>query len=877
MTALEADPSVADDDQAAPFACAGEYLERGWWPLPLPPSAKSNPPTGFTGTRSPHGPTRAQIHHWIATGTFDGHEVGNICVRLQPDIIGIDVDDGYSKDGTVKNGAQALAELEMTLGTLPPTYSSTARGWGESRIRFYRVPVGTRLRSDPADSIEIIQHHHRYAVVAPSVHPQAGTCYRWFDPVGEALDEPPHADDLTELPWEWIEALRSVRATDTNAVCATPAELEAFYAEASGIAKPEGLKGVRTTILNRAGSRHDRLVEAACMVAREALAGWYPMKQAEEMLRAWWVSVIDDPRRLATTEFDDAIAWGIAQAPANPDQLARKRAAAEQRREQVSAAGIAQDLKASPIGELPAPERESQVPAPTTPTSWSDAHVGEAFGESLRDRWRFCRALGGWLGWDGRRWVVDQGEAVHEEFRQWIIVLGSQLWQSSANADTMKAVARYRDKGKIDAAVTIARRLPWIAATASEFDAHPHLLNVHNGIVDLRDGTLGPHDPAMRLTRLAGAEYHPNAAHADTTKVLEALEPDVRSWVQQLIGSAAFGSIVDDVLAIFDGQGSNGKTAILKGAAHALGDYAAPASVRLLMSRGVNDEHPTLIADLFGRRLVYVEETPEGGALRMEQVKNLTGGGALKARFIARDYFEFEPTHTIVVATNHRPAVNASDHAAWRRLRLVPFRHTYRLPHEAQPGDRIADRGLRTRLGHPAQRQAMLAWIVAGAVAVHTEGGLGACEAIDQATSEWRRSEDVIHAWWDDSIEPGVAVAAGEVYRSYVTWCHDNGRHPSSNKEFAKRLTDHDLYSKNGVTKRSTSGGAFYYGIALVVVDVVAGGRGSHEEHIGKPTPSPTTATTSRTDAKCCPEANDDGSCWVCGNPSDDIPAGEKF
>ena len=75
----------------------------------------------------------------------------------------------------------------------------------------------------------------------------------------------------------------------------------------------------------------------------------------------------------------------------------------------------------------------------------------------------------------------------------------------------------------------------------------------------------------------------------------------------------------------------------------------------------MNDEHPTPIADLVGRRLVYIENTPEGGALKMEQVTNITGGSTVKARLIGKDYFSFEPSLQIVVATNRRPAVNASD------------------------------------------------------------------------------------------------------------------------------------------------------------------------------------------------------------------------
>lgn len=790
------------------------YLERGWWPLPLPPNAKAPVPAGWTGSRAARAPQRADVAGWITRGRFDDHQVGNICVRMPNDVIGIDVDVYGDKRGDL-----ALDELERRTGTqLPGTYSSTARGWGESRIRFYRVPAGTRLRANPGDGIEIVQHHHRYAVVWPSVHPKTRTTYRWYDAAGDELDEPPLIEDLTELPWPWIAELQSVGSRDPNDVAATPEDVVRFRAEACGMAKPKGIDGWRRKLDESAGSRHDRLVAFACWGAREALLGWYPFAQVEALLRAWWANVMDDPARRDGTEFDDVMAWAVAQAilGKNSPQMVEKRRQADEAR-----------ARTPRTPETSSTDEATSDEVAVMPTTWSDAHVGEAFGATLLGRWLYCRARGGWLRWDGRRWVVDPGEAVYEEFRQWVLDLGTTVWKREGNSDTMKALSRYRDRGKIDSAVTIARRLDGIAAGAEEFDRHPHLLNVLNGVVDLRTGELGEHDPTMRMTRLAGADFEPGATHVDFDAVLEALNPDPRAWVQRLFGAAAFGAVVDDVLAVFDGTGSNGKTTLLKAVSISLGDYAAPASTRLLMARGVNDEHPTLIADLAGRRLVYIEETPEGGALKMEQVKAITGGGTLKARFIGRDYFEFEPSHQIVVATNHRPAVNASDYAAWRRLRLVPFTRTYVLPHEAKPGDLVADRGLRSRLAHPAQRRAALAWVVAGAVAWHAEGGLGGCAEIDEATSAWRRDEDVIHAWWADRVSPGGAARASDVYNSFVDWCQREGRRfVPSNKEFAKRFVDHDLARTHGVERQVRRNGTWYSG--LTVVDVVGNPPVSH-------------------------------------------------
>jgi Bifunctional DNA primase/polymerase, N-terminal len=70
---------------------------------------------------------------------------------------------------------------------------------------------------EKTSDIEIIQRHHRYAVVWPSIHPE-GRQYQWFDADGNVIDGPPRKADLPELPAMWLEGLsekdKKTRASD---------------------------------------------------------------------------------------------------------------------------------------------------------------------------------------------------------------------------------------------------------------------------------------------------------------------------------------------------------------------------------------------------------------------------------------------------------------------------------------------------------------------------------------------------------------------------------------------------------------------------------------------------------------------------------------
>lgn len=192
---------------------AGEPY-RGWawvyrhagWPgvIPLPPRAKTPPPRGYTGWAGVE-PSGGDIQAWVDGPQGDG----NVALHFGPGLYGLDVDDYGGK-----SGGAALMELAGRLGPLPATWIVSSRGETISGIRVFRaeLPAGRRWRDEPAGhgaGIEAIHRGHRYAVVAPSVHPETGAEYQWRRPTGElaAEGEVPPVADLPALPAAWIAEL----------------------------------------------------------------------------------------------------------------------------------------------------------------------------------------------------------------------------------------------------------------------------------------------------------------------------------------------------------------------------------------------------------------------------------------------------------------------------------------------------------------------------------------------------------------------------------------------------------------------------------------------------------------------------------------------
>lgn len=287
------------------------YREVGWeGTLPLPRGKKASPPFGYTG-KNGEFPDADLCAEWAASGYPNGTgmiQANNIALRLPHGVIGIDVDH-YGE----KHGADHLAKLEQELGALPPTFRSSARGVEDpSGVRLYRAdPNVEYVGSISGADIEIIQFHHRYLVVYPSVHPDGGR-YRWYLADGTRAEDFPEPGDLPELPAAWHERLTSGPRTE-GVESATDEEISEFLAAYAEGTHPNLYKGlIKDLIEGSAGSRHDAMKDALRRAMEEARAGLYSASEAVEAIRsAFQESVKGEKSRDVRGEFSRALSWSV--------------------------------------------------------------------------------------------------------------------------------------------------------------------------------------------------------------------------------------------------------------------------------------------------------------------------------------------------------------------------------------------------------------------------------------------------------------------------------------------------------------------------------------------------------------------------------------
>jgi putative DNA primase/helicase len=418
------------------------------------------------------------------------------------------------------------------------------------------------------------------------------------------------------------------------------------------------------------------------------------------------------------------------------------------------------------------------------------------------DRLRYVPVWNRWLVWDGRRWAHDStGQAP-----RWMKVIARRLTTDALALEdgqerkaAMNLARRAESAASVRGALTLASTEADIVVTPDDLDADPFLLNCTNGTLDLRTGERHPHDPADLLTKMTGAAYDRGAAGEEWETFLARVQPgrQMRAYLARLVGHGLVGQVTEHLLQIHCGEGANGKSTFINAISAALGDYAAPADPELLTARTF-DAHPTGVADLFGLRLAILHEADKGRRLAEGTVKRLTGGDRVKARRMREDFWSFDPSHTFVMLTNHKPVISGTDEGIWRRIRLVPWGVV--IP----PGERdeqLADK-LTLELSH------VLAWLVAGCLAWRKEG-LTDPEPVTQATSAYRAESDAFGRFLKDETMNHGKVRSSELFKAWEKWCADEGEDPGTQTAFSTALTN------RGYDKKRTETGAFWQGLGL--------------------------------------------------------------
>ena len=167
----------------------------------------------------------------------------------------------------------------------------------------------------------------------------------------------------------------------------------------------------------------------------------------------------------------------------------------------------------------------------------------------------------------------------------------------------------------------------------------------------------------------------------------------------------------------------------------------------------------------------------------------------MKARRPYEMPIQVEPDFKLWFSTNHKPRIDDTTDAMWRRVFMIPF--------DAKFTEDKRIKGYEETLIQEAS--GILNWMIEGCLEwQRTE--LDPPALVKAVTKEYREEEDLIGSFIADNCatDPTDWVAAKDLHESYVKWCDEHRERAETATAFGTALTERGYLpdKKNGIRVR---------------------------------------------------------------------------
>ena len=367
-------------------------------------------------------------------------------------------------------------------------------------------------------------------------------------------------------------------------------------------------------------------------------------------------------------------------------------------------------------------------------------------------------------------------------------------------------VMKYRHIRSMTNALEAAK--PLVLHNPEALDSNPMLLNTPGGTYYLPKGLNGwkPTDPADLLTKVTAVVPSDEGEDLwnDALQLFFCGDQSLIDYVQMICGLCIVGKVYMEAMIIAYGDGRNGKSTFWNVIYKILGSYSGNISADALTVNCKRNVKPEM-AELKGKRMIIAAELQEGMRLNTSVVKQLCSTDPIFAEKKFKAPFNFEPSHTLVLYTNHLPKVGASDDGTWRRLIVIPF-------HAKIQGSK----DIKNYTQHLVDNAggAVLSWLIEGARKVIAANyQINRPQCVLDAIGSYREGNDWLGNFINEccEVDKSYQEKSGELYKHYREYCLENGEYARSTSDFYSAL------EQAGYKRKKTKNGVMIYGVAIKI------------------------------------------------------------
>ncbi|MCK9569663.1 phage/plasmid primase, P4 family [Candidatus Pacearchaeota archaeon] len=397
---------------------------------------------------------------------------------------------------------------------------------------------------------------------------------------------------------------------------------------------------------------------------------------------------------------------------------------------------------------------------------------------------RFCHTIKKWLVWVDGYWKTDNNGMARRKAEGIVRV----LYAKAANTDGKDArnkITRFAEETDsrrgINNMLDIASSRSTFAITNEILDTDDWLLGAGKITINLKTLECYESRQTDMITKRIGTTFDKDAKCPLWEKFVAKIfgnDIELIEYVQRAIGYSLTGSIAEQVFFFCHGSGANGKSTLITVLRNLMGSYAKQAEFSTFLLQRAEKVRNDLAA-LAGARMIAAVEAEEGSKLSMQVIKSWTGGDLITARFLFGENFTFKPIGKLWLVANNKPVISERNHAAWRRVQLIPFNVTI--------SESEKDKDLDIKL--LAELPGILNWALEG-LREYMKKGLSAPSAVKIATEEYREENDSMRSFLSEccEIQKHAVCRNADLYGAYYVFCGMSEFKPLTQTKFSTEL-----------------------------------------------------------------------------------------
>jgi len=313
------------------------------------------------------------------------------------------------------------------------------------------------------------------------------------------------------------------------------------------------------------------------------------------------------------------------------------------------------------------------------------------------------------------------------------------------------------------------------------FDGNKQLLNLHNGVYDLRTNEFTNHSHEYYFLNEIPITYDPEADCPNIKEFFsQVVRPEDVPVLQEIFGYCLYRGYPIQKAIMFLGQGANGKSTTLS----LLIEFLGKANVSSISLQDLGESR-FACASLYSKLANIYPDITDKALHKTGIFKMVTGGDMLTAERKFQDPFNFYNYAKLIFSANKLPEAKDDTDAYFRRWIFINFPHTFE-------GDQ-RDPNIIDKLTTDEELSGLLNFALEGLKRLLENKSFTNSSTTDEMRELYQRLASPIAAFVMDCIEisPEEFIVKDDLYASFIEYCTEKGLPVVAKNVFSMRLHEH--------------------------------------------------------------------------------------